>query len=130
MQQRHKLFLIALLAVTLLLPVQAHADLLGSPSAPPALTAAQQQLVSQNPGLADLEKRNPWLLRSVLHALNRSPRDAYGGTYDFDGLGSHEIGVLNRNPALLQIWSASPEAAADLLALIKAASSSGGKPTK
>lgn len=88
--------------------------------------AKLQAVLSENPDLEALEKTWPWLVRSTLAEAARSGEVPKGGGPSLDGLDDASISLLQRNPALMQVYQASPDAAAELLALIKAAA--GGKP--
>lgn len=106
----------AILAVSAM-PVQA--DLVGVPAEPPALSESEQTTLAQNPDLAALAAVNPWALRLVLNALASPP--APTRSKDVLRLDPADVALLNANPALAQFSSASPEAAAELLALIRSA---------
>jgi hypothetical protein len=105
----------------LLFPLPALADLASRPPSPPALDSGQQAVVANNPDLATLGETSPWTLRTVLARIAESPRIKGSPSADLAPLNSADAAFMDRNPALLNVYQASPEAAADLLALIKAA---------
>ncbi|MGY2995043.1 hypothetical protein ACVWWD_003850 [Mesorhizobium sp. URHB0026] len=118
---------LALICATL---APAHADLVGSMTSPPALTDAERETVAANPVLAHMEERHPWLLRMALNevadaAADRlSLKDASTAPAVPRSADDYEMRIIQSNPGLESIWRSSPEAAVDLLALIRAA---GGK---
>lgn len=102
----------------------ARGDLGGLPARPPALSAGEMGVLADNPDLASLNDTSPWTLRAVLDALASLPPGAAGNA-DPDRIKGMDRQLLDRNSALTRIYRASPEAALELLALIKAAG--GGK---
>jgi hypothetical protein len=108
----------------------ARADLVGQPAHPPQLSAVEAAMLERNPALQPLATEAPWALRTVLNALAQSRRGGVSSSTDMSGLNRDDAAVLNQNPALREVWRSSPEAAADLLALIRAAAASGDRPAK
>lgn len=115
------------IVVALALAQPVAADIVGFPAAPAPLTAAQAAVVEANPDLKGLSDSAPWLLRSVLAKIETPTAPNGTSKSGLDDLNSTDLEILERNPALLQVWNASPEAAAELLALIKAAGGKQGK---
>jgi hypothetical protein len=99
----------------------ARADLAGFPEQPPRLTVAQHQVLKSNPDLAVLAETVPWAVRQALSIIARVPKDAQTSGWDVNAA---DAKIVGRNPALATIHQASPEAAAELLALIREAASS------
>lgn len=104
-------------------------------SAPPStlaaeLTPAEIAMIEQNPALAELAANAPDLLSQALEIIARAAAEPSNGQRGVEGLDAVDAQLLSENPALLQVWHSSPEASADLLALIKSAAGGGGKPTK
>ena len=110
----------------------AQADLVGRPATPPPLTPAEQAVVLANPVLARLADSNPWVVRAALDDLAAAQRSG-AGERDVRGelnmLGASDAELVSSNPALRKILQASPEAAVDLLALIRAAAGKGSGPS-
>lgn len=115
------------LVIAVALAQPAAADILGFPAAPAPLTTVQAAVVEANPDLKSLSESAPWLLRSVLTKIETPTAPNGTSKSGLEDLGSTDLEILARNPALLQVWTASPEAAAELLALIKAAGGKQGK---
>jgi hypothetical protein len=111
---------------------RANADLIGSLEGAQTLTADQMAILDKNPDLEALEGDNPDIVRAVLGKLTalraeRSGADETISRGSLDTLTVDDVQLLGRNPALLEIWRAAPEAAVDLLALIRAAAGKGGR---
>lgn len=86
-------------------------------------------LLNSNPVLAEIAVVSPLQLRQILDGLAEvlaNPSKTRGG---LDQLDEETILLLEQNPALLEAWRSSPEASADLLALIRIAAG-GGKPKR
>jgi hypothetical protein len=98
----------------------AHADLAGVPEQPPPLTAVEREMLASNPDLEGLAESAPWMVRRALSILAVAPKDAQISGWT-DPLNAADARIVGRNPALVTIQQASPEAAAELLALIRAA---------
>jgi len=106
------------------LAAPAEAGLMGVPATPPPLSSAELSLVAANPLLAQLQADNPWVLRAALAGLEApASGDAKGSLT----LGPDDLALIGANPAFADMYRASPEAAADLLALIRTASGKGRK---
>lgn len=120
-------FTLILAALVVMAPVAARADLAGAPAQPPPLQLAEQQVLEANPDLAAIAGTAPWALRRVLSHLSAAPRDMNGPALWRDETDPENSRLLGRNPALQVIYQASPEAAAELLALIRTAAGTGGK---
>lgn len=120
-------FAIILATVIAMTPATARADLLGSPAQPPPLDAAELHILEENPDLAPLAEAAPWALRRALTSLAGASRDMGGAIGVPEGISGEDVQLFGRNPALVVIHQASPEAAAELLALIRAAGSGGRK---
>ena len=86
------------------------------------LTDAEQAMIADNPALQGLE---PAVLRQALDLIAAALKEERTGRGGLGGLEREDVEILGRNPALLQVWQSSPEASADLLALIRAAAGSG-----
>jgi hypothetical protein len=103
----------------------AFADLVGSPATAPPLSATERALVAANPALADIESRDAWVLRTALDDIDAAARGTLAEPRgSFVGLDPADADTIGKNPALLEVYRSAPEAAVDLLALIRAA---GGK---
>lgn len=108
----------------------AHADLVGSMTSPPALTDAERETIAANSVLSNLEQRHPWVLRMALNEIadaaadRLSLEDGSNPQVAPRSADDYEMRIIQSNPGLESIWRSSPEAAVDLLALIRAA---GGK---
>jgi hypothetical protein len=92
------------------------------------VSTTQADLLAENPALARIAIRSPQLLEDVLDRLAKvlaDPTDTRGGLKSLD---EEDFRLLQQNPALFRAWRSSPEASADLLALIRVAA--GGKPRK
>jgi hypothetical protein len=88
-----------------------------------ALTEAEQVTVADNPALQELG--DSAVLRQALDLIAAALKEARTGRGGLGELEREDVELLGRNPALLQVWQSSPEASADLLALIRAAAGSG-----
>lgn len=112
----------ALLAYTLAAP--AHADL---GAATVTLTGAELRLVAENPALLRLGEQDPALLRTLLDRMEAAAPTAkdIGGALQPDdaapALSPEDQALVDQNPALGQTLRESPEAALDLIRLIKQA---------
>jgi len=94
-----------------------------------ALTGGELRLVAENPALLRLGEQDPATLRAVLDRLEAAapasksvgaalqPDDAVPPT-----LSAEDQALVNQNPALVKALRESPEAALDLIRLIKQAS--------
>jgi hypothetical protein len=103
----------------------ARADLAGNPGTPPALTQADADVLAANPDLAGLEEANPWTLRVVLSTIAAARAGQLPSTNSTKGvLDATDSALVARNPGLRDVYRGAPDAAVDLLALIRAA---GGK---
>ncbi|WP_423066944.1 hypothetical protein [Devosia sp. CN2-171] len=104
----------------------------GLVAAPPTLaaelTSEQTTMLERNPALAALAANAP-MLQQAFQLIARAAAEPSGSQRGVEGLDAVDAQLLSENPALLQVWHSSPEASADLLALIKSAAG-GGKPTK
>lgn len=120
-------FALILATVIAMTPDGARADLVGVPIRPPPLDAAEQQILELNPDLALLAESAPWVLRRALTNFANAPKDMGEPAGWGIEVGPAESRLLGRNPALQVIYQASPEAAAELLALIRTAAGSGGR---
>ena len=93
------------------------------------LSEAEQVWLQENPALAEVAMVAPGQLREILDRLAdalSNPSSTRGGLPPLD---EGTVRVLETNPALMQAWRSSPEAAADLLRLIRIAAG-GDKPRK
>src|SRR5690606_22349462 len=95
-------------------------DLVGFPEQPPPLTAVEHRMLESNPDLARLADSAPWMVQRALSILAVAPKGATTSGWA-DALNAADAIIVGRNPALVTIQQASPEAAAELLALIRAA---------
>jgi ABC-type sugar transport system substrate-binding protein len=94
--------------------------------AAPAFTASEKKIIARNPALRTLLRSDPGLVRRTLDeiaAAKASPGTGGRGMPSPDG---ERRDFLQRNPDLLPLESASPEAVNDLLKRVKAAGSGGG----
>jgi hypothetical protein len=99
-----------------------------NPVANVVLSATPEDLLAENPVFAQIAITSPELLGPVLDKLAKilaNPTDARGGLRPLD---EEDFRLLKQNPALFRAWRSSPEASADLLALIRVAA--GGNPRK
>ena len=87
------------------------------------LTDAEQAMIADNPALQELG--DSAVLRQALDLIAAALKQERTGRGGLGGLEREDVELLGRNPALLQVWQSSPEASADLLALIRAAAGSG-----
>ena len=87
------------------------------------LTDAEQAMIADNPALQELS--DSVVLRQALDLIAAALKEERTGRGGLGGLEREDVELLGRNPALLQVWQSSPEASADLLALIRAAAGSG-----
>lgn len=119
-----------MLAVALggLISPRAAADLVGSVETPGALAGkSEDALISANPLLERLARENPQLLREVLGRL-QSPALSFRRSL---ALGASkqatetESAIIAENPDLAVFYRESPEAALDLLRLIREAAKNG-----
>lgn len=105
----------------------------GLVAAPPTLaaelTSEQTTMLERNPALAALAANAPDMLQQAFQLIARAAAEPSGSQRGVEGLDAVDAQLLSENPTLLQVWHSSPEASADLLALIKSAAG-GGKPTK
>lgn len=106
------------------------AGLLAAPAHALDLTREQLTLLAQNPALAEMAAETPDALPQAFELITEAAKTPPNGERGFEGLDPMDAQLLGDNPALLQVWQSSPEASADLLALIKSAAGGGGKPTK
>jgi hypothetical protein len=106
----------------------ARADLVPSMEVPPALSAAEQQVVADNPALASLGAASPWLLLRALReieAMRPATREVDSLRIEPGRLSNREdLRLLDANPALRDLWRTTPDAATALLSLIRAAAAS------
>lgn len=119
---RHAALLAAALAI--LLPQAAHADLVGHVEERAAVAGVSDEaLIDANPLLEGLRSAHPEVLSTIIERL-RGPVHSYRRGLSDDKLeAEHEIddAVLADNPDLAQLYRESPEAALDLLRLIREA---------
>lgn len=96
------------------------ADLRGVPDRPPLFTAEELALLETNPALADVAWTNPFLVRTLLDDLERAnAADQEPGMLEqIDDAGKS---LIEANPALDRGLRSSPEAALDLIKIIKEA---------
>ncbi len=94
------------------------------------LTREEIRLLAENPALANLAADDPDLLKQAFEIIAGAAKVPSNDQRGVEGLDPVDAGLLGENPALLQVWHSSPEASADLLALIKSAAGGGGKPQK
>ena len=99
------------------------APVLAETAAPVALTEEEQEIVADNPALQELGDAET--LRAVLDFIAAALKEERTGRGGLGGLEREDVELLGRIPVLLQVWQSSPEASADLLALIRAAAGSG-----
>jgi hypothetical protein len=108
-----KYFLAAALAVLLTDPVSA--DLQGSPASP-SFTREELVIINRNASLLEMSKTNPWIVRSLLDALEK----AEPGSADYQSP-PPPSGENSGDPDLGRMERASPEAVHDLFQLLKQA---------
>jgi hypothetical protein len=102
-------------------PASAETAVAASPEI--VLTDAEQAMIADNPALQELS--DSVVLRQALDLIAAALKQERTGRGGLGGLEREDVELLGRNPALLQVWQSSPEASADLLALIRAAAGSG-----
>lgn len=102
-------------------PASAETAVAASPEI--VLTDAEQAMIADNPALQELG--DSVVLRQALDLIAAALKQERTGRGGLGGLEREDVELLGRNPALLQVWQSSPEASADLLALIRAAAGSG-----
>ena len=88
-------------------------------------------LIAANSALAELEGPSPWVLRAALDTIAAAADGSLPATNDAvpkSILDPSDGETLARNPALNDVWRTAPEAAVDLLALIRAAGGKGNRP--
>ena len=102
-------------------PASAETAVAASPEI--VLTDAEQAMIADNPALQELS--DSVVLRQALDLIAAALKEERTGRGGLGGLEREDVELLGRNPALLQVWQSSPEASADLLALIRAAAGSG-----
>lgn len=111
-------------ALAFFVPGRAGADLVGHQESRAALAGKSDDvLIAANPMLGWLAREDPALLREVLVRL-RAPVPAHRRTLTKDRPepeSSAEGAVLAENPDLAELYRESPEAALDLLRLIREA---------
>jgi hypothetical protein len=115
-------FAFALILLLSGLSFPAAANLTGLPAVPPPLTATEHDILAHNPDLSALAADHPWVLRAVLDELAAPPIAGSKATISID---ADEMVILRTNPALMVVYNAAPDAAADLLALIRSAAGKG-----
>ena len=93
------------------------------------LTDVEQALVEENPILQDLAAASPENLREALDLIAAALEERHSSRGGLTALDRDIAPTFDRNPVLLQVWQSSPEASADLLALIRTAAG-GGKSQK
>ena len=113
-------------ALAALLAHGAAADLVGGTDVRTAVAGkSDEALIAANPVLERLERESPAVLDEVLSRLRSpAPYSSYAGTLDQDQPQSAtrtETAVLADNPDLSEYYRESPEAALDLLRLIREA---------
>ena len=120
----------AMLAVTLggLLSPGAGADLVGNVKTRSALAGkSEDELISANPVLERLARENPELLREVLERL-QSPVLSFRRSLTYEAprpATEMDSAIIAENPDLAVFYRESPEAALDLLRLIREAAKNG-----
>jgi len=102
-------------------PASAETAVAASPEI--VLTDGEQAMIADNPALQELG--DSAVLRQALDLIAAALKEERTGRGGLGGLEREDVELLGRNPALLQVWQSSPEASADLLALIRAAAGSG-----
>ena len=114
--------LVAALAV--LVPIRIHADLVGREEIRAAVAGkTDDALIAANPVLGRLAREDPALLREVLGRLRTQPR-SHRRTLAKDQSEPEtaaDSAVLAENPDFTELHRESPEAALDLLRLIREA---------
>ena len=106
-------------------PGAALADLVDTGSRPSqpsagALTLEQTRLLAENPILAELRRENPEALGPILEDLEQLTGQTRKGL-PHDRLDPVDRGILETNPSLELVFRESPEAALDLIRLIREA---------
>jgi hypothetical protein len=97
-------------------------------NAAPAFTAADRKVIARNPALKSLVRSDPDLVRRTLDEIAAAKAAPGGGGRSMPSPDRERRDFLQRNPDLLPLEGASPEAINDLLKRIKAAGSGGGSP--
>ena len=113
-------------ALAVLLSHGAAADLVGAPETRPAIAGkSDEALIEANPVLERLGRKSPALLREVLERLRTpAPEPSYRRSLEQaqpKPATQTETAVLADNPDLSALYRESPEAALDLLRLIREA---------
>lgn len=101
-------------------------------AAPVSFTPAERKVIARNPALKDLVRKDPAAVRAALDAIAAAkqpgaPAGSPGGRAMPDR--AHQD-LLRRNPDLVPVEGASPEAINDLLQRIKAAGSGTSSQTR
>lgn len=119
------------------IPVPVRAELRVEPAVDPApdldqraLTALEERLVNRNPALQELWHESPTVFRAVLDQLKDLLAEVATGPL-VESFALEDFGILSRNPDLQIVYHDAPEAAVDLIRLIRQATrrpqkSSGG----
>ncbi|MEJ1935814.1 hypothetical protein WDZ92_36940 [Nostoc sp. NIES-2111] len=101
--------------------------LAGAPAFPATgFTAAEKKVIARNPALKTLSRSDPALVRRTLDEIEAAKASPGTGGRGLPTPDAERREFLQRNPDLLPLEGASPEAINDLLKRIKAAG--GGKP--
>ena len=115
---------IVAMALAILLPQGVHADLVGQVEERAAVAGrSDQALIEANPMLEGLRSGHPEALSRIIERL-RGPVHSYRRSISEDKPGPEQgidDAVLANNPDLAQLYRESPEAALDLLRLIREA---------
>lgn len=99
----------------------------GAPAfAASGFTAAEKKVIARNPALKTLSRSDPALVRRTLDEIGAAKAAPGNGGRGLPTPDPERRDFLQRNPDLLPLEGASPEAINDLLKRIKAAG--GGKP--
>ncbi len=110
-----------MLALAVLLPPGAGAGLVGEVEQQAAVAGrSDAALIEANPLLRRLQGAHPELLREALERL-RTPAGASARSLERPAPPEAESGVLEENPDLDALYRESPEAALDLIRLIREA---------
>lgn len=103
----------------------ASADVVGRPGAAPTFDSTDAGLLKENPSLAEIVRDNPHLGRLILDRALAAEGDAAArvmlGDDTAPTLTDEEQALVKANPLLERGMRSSPEAALDLLRLIKQA---------
>ena len=114
--------MLVLLAVILFQPCEAGADLVGTVTERDAVAGRTDgELINANPLLLQLRREQPEVLPAILLQLRTSRSDTGRGLDALASMSDEEIELLALNPDLDGLYRESPEAALDLLRLIREA---------